>query len=573
VFNISTPPTVWQNAAGQAENRKVGSEVSMRLHSIFQAIGLCGLLIAQSAGAAGLDPRATAKRTDELLAKEMFGGPQGSTHEPAASADDQTFLRRVSLDLVGHPPTPEEITAFSLDASADKRAAAVERLLAKKEFGENWARYWRDVILYRRSEDRALLVASALVQFLTDAFNKDPHWDVIARRFVTATGDVREEGATAIIMAQMGVAEDTTAEISRIFMGIQIQCAQCHNHPTDRWKREQFHELAAFFPRIAVRPVKDGEQRSFAVISVDRLRENKAGKPDKPKRGSLEHHMPDLNHPDEEGKLMKPVFFVTGQRLETGLKDQERRGKFADWMTSRTNRWFAKAFVNRLWSELVGHGFYEPVDDLGPDRACAAPHTLDYLTEHFVGSRYDVKWLLRVITATEAYQRQSRSRGSSEDAPFVASCTQRLRGDQLYNSLMEVLGVDEGPPAKVPRNYNKVLAGPRGKVNVAFGYDPSERRDEIAGSIPQALLLMNAPEINGAINAKRPGTSLSKLLAEVPEDQALVEELYLRCLAREPKQTELQTCLDHVRVAGTRGDAFEDILWSLVNSTEFLNRK
>ena len=145
---------------------------------------------------------------------------------------------------------------------------------------------------------------------------------------------------------------------------------------------------------------------------------------------------------------MKPVFFVTGQRLETGLKDQERRGKFADWMTSRTNRWFAKAFVNRLWSELVGHGFYEPVDDLGPDRACAAPHTLDYLTEHFAGSRYDVKWLLRVITATEAYQRQSRSRGSSEDAPFVASCTQRLRGDQLYNSLMEVLGIDEGPPSE-----------------------------------------------------------------------------------------------------------------------------
>jgi len=184
-----------------------------------------------------------------------------------------------------------------------------------------------------------------------------------------------------------------------------------------------------------------------------------------------------------------------------------------------------------------------------------------------------VKWLLRVITATEAYQRQSRSRGSAEEAPFVASCTQRLRGDQLYNSLAEVLGIAEGPREKAPRNYKKMQADPRGRVNVAFGYDPSERRDEIAGSIPQALLLMNAPEINGAISAKRPGTSLNKLLVEVPDDQALVEELYLRCLAREPKQTELQTCLDHVRVAGTRGDAFEDILWSLVNSTEFLNRK
>jgi hypothetical protein len=542
----------------------------MSLRCFILVVSLGGILAAPSAWAAGLDSQATAQRTDELLAKETFGGSQGSPHEPAPRADDQTFLRRLTLDLVGHPPTPEEITAFSLDVSADKRVAAVERLLAKKEFGENWARYWRDVIMYRRSEDRALLVTPALVQFLTDAFNDDPYWDKIARRFVTATGDVREVGSTAIIMAQMGVPEDTTAEISRIFLGIQIQCAQCHNHPTDRWKREQFHELAAFFPRIAVRPVKEGERRSFAVISVDRDRPNR---PDKPKRGSLEHHMPDLNHPDEEGKLMKPVFFVTGQRLETGLSDQERRGKFADWMTSRTNRWFAKAFVNRLWSELVGHGFYEPVDDLGPDRACSAPHTLDYLTEHFIGSRYDVKWLFRVIMATEAYQRQSRSRGASEGAPFVASCTQRLRGDQLYNSLVEVLGIDEGPRTKAPRNIKGVMADPRGRVNVAFGYDPSERRDEIAGSVPQALLLMNAPEINAAISAKRPGTSLSKLLAEIPENQALVEELYLRCLAREPKQTELQTCLDHVRVTGTRGDAFEDILWSLVNSTEFLNRK
>ncbi len=542
----------------------------MRLRSLILAVGLGGILVAPFSRAAGLDPQATAQRADELLAKETFGGSQGSTHELAPRADDQTFLRRLSLDLVGHPPTPEEITAFSLDLSADKRAAAVDRLLGKKEFGENWARYWRDVIMYRRSEDRALLVTPALVRFLTEAFNDDPHWDTIARSFVTATGDIRDEGSTAIIMAQMGVPEDTTAEISRIFLGIQIQCAQCHNHPTDRWKREQFHELAAFFPRITVRAVKDGERRSFAVISVDREPKNKANKQ---KRGSLEHHMPDLNHPDEEGKLMKPVFFVTGQRLETGLDDQERRGKFADWMTSRTNRWFAKAFVNRMWSELVGHGFYEPVDDLGPDRACSAPHTLDYLTEHFIGSRYDVKWLFRVITETEAYQRQSRSRGSSEDAPFVASCTQRLRGDQLYNSLVEVLGIDEGPRPKAARGYKNANADPRGRLNLAFGYDPSERRDEIAGSVPQALLLMNAPEINAAISAKRPGTSLSKLLVEVPEDQALVEELYLRCLAREPKQTELQTCLDHVRVTGTRDDAFEDILWSLVNSTEFLNRK
>jgi uncharacterized protein DUF1549/uncharacterized protein DUF1553 len=528
------------------------------------------LLSAGRCPAAGLEPHAVAKHVDELLTKEEFGGSAATADGPAPKADDQTFLRRVALDLIGHPPTPEEITAYALDNSPHKQAAAVERLLADKRFGDNWARYWRDVIFYRRSEDRALIAGPSAVKFLADAFNGDAHWDKIARRFITATGDVREEGATALIMAQMANTEDTTAEISRIFLGIQIQCAQCHNHPTDRWKREQFHELTAFFPRIAVRPLKQGEQRSFEVVSMDHPGGGK-NKPNKPRQGSAEHYMPDLKHPDEEGKLMKPVFFVTGQKLETGLTDHERREKIAEWITARGDRWFAKAFVNRIWAELVGHGFYEPVDDIGPDRKCSAPHTLDYLAEQFAVSHYDVKWLMRLITATEAYQRQSRSRYDSKKAPFTASCSQRLRGDQLYNSLAEVLGIGEG--FQGDENYRRPFSGPRGQMNLTFGYDPSIRRDEVAGSIPQALLLMNGPELNRAINGKQPTTSLGQLLAAEPKDEAVVEDLYLRSLAREPKPAELQTCLDYVKTIGNRSEAFEDILWSLVNSTEFLNRK
>ncbi len=520
--------------------------------------------------AAGLEPHAAAKHIDELLSQEEFGGSAATPEGPAAKADDLTFLRRMALDLVGHPPTAEEITGYVFDNSPHKQAAAVERLLADKRFGDNWARYWRDVIMYRRSEDRALIVGPALVKFLAEAFNGEPHWDKIASQFITATGDVREEGATALIMAQMANPEDTTAEISRIFLGIQIQCAQCHNHPTDRWKREQFHELAAFFPRIAVRPLRKGEQRSFAVVSMDDPAGGK-NKKNKPNKGSPEHYMPDLKHPEKEGKLMKPVFFVTGQKLDKGVKDHERRETIAEWITGNGDRWFAKAFVNRMWAELVGHGFYEPVDDIGPDRKCSAPHTLDYLAEQFAVSHYDVKWLLRLITATEAYQRQSRSRYDSEKAPFTASCPQRLRGDQLFNSLIEVLGLDEGPQGE--ENYRRAFNGPRGQMNLAFGFDPSIRRDEVAGSIPQALLLMNGPELNRAINGKQPTTSLGQLLAAEPKDEAVVEDLYLRSLAREPKGTELQTCLDHVKTVENRSEAFEDILWSLVNSTEFLNRK
>ncbi|HEV3137559.1 MAG TPA: DUF1549 domain-containing protein [Pirellulales bacterium] len=537
----------------------------------FAMIAAALLGFTQHGAGAGLEPQSVARHADELLSKEMFGAVEGAAHDVTARADDQTYLRRLSLDLTGHPPTPEEITIFALDGSPNKRSKAVERLLANPQFGENWARYWRDVILYRRSEDRALLVGPTVVAMLSAAFNRDPHWDKITRKFITATGDVREQGATAVIMAQMGNTEDTTAEVSRIFMGIQIQCAQCHHHPTDRWKREQFHQLAAFFPRIAVRPVKQGEERSFAVVSLNREREN-------PKKlatggGHLEHHMPDLNHPDEEGKLMRPVFFVTGQKLDVGTPDRERREKLAEWLTGSGNHWFAKAFVNRIWSELVGHGFYEPIDDLGPDRTCSAPHTLDYLAEQFATSHYDVKWLFRVIADTEAYQRQSRSRYQADEAPLAANCPQRLRGDQLFNSLVEVLEIDESAEQPNRDNFRAALAGPRGRLNATFGYDPSERRDEVAGSIPQALFLMNAPVVNRALVGQQPNSALGKLLAKVPDDKAMVEELYLRCLAREPKQTELQTCLNHVRATGRRAEAFEDILWSLINSTEFLNRK
>jgi hypothetical protein len=530
-------------------------------------------LVCGSGLAAGLDPHTVAGHVDQSLTKESFGGASENADKPASRADDPTFLRRAYLDLIGHSPTAAQITAFSLDGTADKRAAAVDRLLADPRFGENWARYWRDVIFYRRSEDRALISAPAAVKFLSDSLNNDPHWDKIATKFITATGDVRDDGSTALIMAQMGVPEDTTAEISRIFMGIQIQCAQCHNHPTDRWKREQFHELTAFMPRIAVRRVKDGEKNSFEIVSVNREGKNKKG--DKPGRGHLEHHMPDLKHPEAEGKLMTPVFFATGQKLEVGTPDAKRRAKLAEWITSRGDRWFAKAFVNRMWSELVGRGFYEPVDDIGPDRKCSAPRTLDYLSEEFASSHYDVKWLMRVITSTEAYQRQSRSRYEEPASPFAASCPQRLRGDQLFNTLAGVLEINEEirPAGGKRENLRPELAGPRAAMNLTFGYDPSERRDEVAGSIPQALLLMNGPAINRAMSGRVPATALGRILSEIKDDSGVVEELYLRTLGREATADEAKTCLDHVKSVGNRTDAFEDILWALVNSTEFLNRK
>ena len=518
-------------------------------------------------------PYATAARVDQILVDEIFGGTSPDDVAPITS--DQIFLRRVWLDLVGSLPSPEEITLFALDTDSEKRRKMVDRLLVDPQYGQNWASYWRDVILYRRTEQRALFTSAALTNYLTEQLNANSPWDRIATEFITANGDVREKGETALIMAQFGKPEDTVSELARIFMGIQIQCAQCHDHPYDHWKREQFHELAAFFPRVAVRPKREAMQRTFLVVANDRPRvRQRRNNNNNRYRGTLEHYMPDLENPSAAGTLMQPALFSTGQQLAAGATDSERRSTLATWMTSPENEWFAKALVNRMWSELVGEGFHEPIDDLGPNREPQAPQTFEFLAEAFTQSGYDVQWLLRTIMATETYQRESRPPRKTDERPFTANRPQRLRADQLFNVLLQALEANESALGRsMPRTgRRRGRGGPRFVFNELFGYDPSDPRIEVTGSIPQALAMMNSKVIEEAIGAHRLRGGLGEWLHEIVDNGQLLTELFLRCLAREPTTAERTTCLLYVKQQDSRDEAFEDILWTLLNSAEFLHR-
>ena len=526
------------------------------------------------------------------------GTAAGATAAPAERCDDATFLRRVSLDLVGRQPFPAEIDAFAADPDPAKRSAAIDRLLADPAWATTWARYFRDVILFRRTDDRAALMSGPLERYLAERLAADARWDEIARGFITATGSPAEQGETAIIMAQMGETSDIAAEVSRIFLGIQIQCAQCHDHFTDRWKRSQFHEFAAFFPRIAIRRADGMGAERFEVVSHDfepRGRKGRKKPPvDNPRRGDLEHEMPDLKDPSQPGTVMQPRFFLTGQSLPLGTCDLERRGAIADWITADDNPWFAQALVNRIWAELVGAGFYRGIDDIGPDRDVESPEVLDDLATAFVASDYDLRAIFRTIMAGDAYQRASRSRSSPDRAGFAANCPQRLRSDQLFTQVLAAVGVDEsrlaGPGGLGRRRENaptemrenppeEMVAGGRRQLNVprsmfgqVFGYDPSLPREEVVGSIPQALLLMNSQPLARAIDGDRRFTALGRLLAEEHDDREVAMQLYLRSLARRPTADEIATCLDHVRKSVSRAEGFEDVLWALINSAEFVHR-
>jgi hypothetical protein len=504
-----------------------------------------------------------ARQADVSLDAELFADQPPKT----PLTGDQFFLRRVSLDLIGRNPTTRELKAFTAGRSPQKRSTTIDRLLADKRFGENWGRYWRNVILSRQVDPRAFYVSRAVYRYFADTFNTGGSWDELARAFVTAEGNVSENGNTAIYMAQMGRTSETAAEISRIFMGVQIQCAQCHDHPWDRWKREQFHQFAAFFPRVRVSSIRNEENRRVGYKVATRTSSRRYSR----FRRSGEHYMPSLENPRSRGRMMQPVLFATDQKLRLGISDKVRRESLARWMTSPDNPWFARAFVNRTWGELIGEGFYEPLDDLGPDRTCNAPKTLDLLAKQFVASGHDIKWLFRTITNTRAYQRESRPRRQSDETPFAASCPQPLRAEQVYNSLVSTLGLDSSRGFSFGRSSSSRSL--RSTVTRIFGFDPSLPRGDVTRSIPQKLFLMNSRTLNRAINAKSTRTVLGRLVASSQDDRAVTTAIYRQTFAREPTDRELQTCLKHVRQTGDRAEAFEDIQWALVNSTEFLHRR
>jgi hypothetical protein len=507
--------------------------------------------------------------------------------------NDADFLRRVYLDLTGKPPTPDKLDAFCNGQDPDKRSAVIDTLLATDDYARHWARYWRDVFAYHAIDQRARAVARGFEDWMFEQLKKNVHWDKVATELITATGPTDSNGRTFLIFAQFdqeNTPVNLAAETSRVFLGIQIQCAQCHDHPYDQWKREQFHEMTAFFARTVVRrdPAANSPI-SFEVTTVDSfLKDRPALKKlafapvGKRGPGRLEHQMPDKEDPEKK-TTMHPKFLL-GQETAKGLADDERRRIYADYVTAKDNYWFARAYVNRIWGELMGEGFYEPVDDLGPERKPRFPMVINRLAAEWRASDYDVQWLFRTVMNSRAYQRQIRPRDpSSQSPPFASVGATRLRADQIFDSLLRALGIDEqainrgigrvGGPGNMQLAALVRSGGSPARVffALAFGVDPSMPKGDILGTLPSALLLMNG-QVNQAITAQG-DTLLGRLLPVYENDDEVVRLLYKRALARAPTDRELATARAHIQSVGNREEAFEDLLWCLINSTEFITKR
>ena len=498
----------------------------------------------------------TPRMIDDLVAKEL------RESAPAALTTDERFIRRVSLDLTGQLPAPSDVTVFIASREADKRKALIDRLLESDAYARHWARFWRDVVSARITNRRSMGLTRSFEEWLFEQLRAGANWSEITRSILTAEGELQftlntptsKNGALFFLVAHDGdEAEERAAETSRVFMGIQIQCAQCHDHHTEKWTRNQFHEFAAYFARIKFEQLFIDKKLSGVqlVTLADR-----------------EHRMATLADPDKF-TLIQPRF-IDGQSPGVKLGDRERRQALADAVVDDKNHWFAAAYVNRVWGELMGRPFYRHVDDLGPLKEVIFPEVLTTLTRSFQGTNHDIKAMFRLILNTDAYQRQTVR---ANHVPFAAASTTRLRADVVWDSLVHVLGkVEIGARFHTGSGVRFSGSFLEGKFRAEFDFDPSLDPEDVKGTIPQALFLMNNPILSKHIQAAK-ASMLVGLLKECPDNSDAINKLYMLALARKPSERELKRCLAHVAETGVRAEGFEDLLWALINSTEFQRKR
>jgi len=490
--------------------------------------------------------RLTSQNIDALFVKEL-----GELSDDRLISDEQ-FLRRLTLDLIGRQPTMEELTEFLGDKTTDRRRAAADRLLASAEFGTNWANYWSDVIGSRQQEPELTFHDyRPFKSWLANEINETNNWDEIVYQMLTATGKVGENPAATYIGFHQGNSHRLAGETSRVFLGVQIHCAECHDHPFIDMPTEVFHGMAAFFTRTEAK--------------VAQLHSNEIEVKSKTKG---EHVIP-----GKKGEMAPTA--LDGEARKLGQEDIKRRAELANWLVSPNNEYFAGAHVNRVWSRLMGRGFIEPVDNMGDDPKIQLPETYTAVSDHFVATGYDVQELFRVIVNTRAY----RLRLDDElKTPFAATPTKKLRGDEVFASLSTAIRMPNITPEREKKTGAVRFPPPpkstRDLVDEAFGYDPSFRDRDVTRTMKQAMFMMNNPQLQNQISsAPESETFLAKLLEEQSDDAEAVKSLYLAVLARKPNDTEAKICSEHVKNAKSRGTAFEDLLWSLLNSAEFTTRR
>jgi hypothetical protein len=464
-------------------------------------------------------------------------------------AGDAEFLRRAYLDLTGRIPPAEKVKAFLDSKDANKRAKVIEELLADPRYGTAMAETWTNLMVKRESNNRALK-SKPLLDWLAAGFNANKPWDKLVYELLTATGDQDKNGAVTYFVGNPTV-DKMTDSVTRLFLGVRLECAQCHNHPFTSYKRDEYWGMAQFF--MKVRLTVNPQQAQKKGVSPGIVEGGKA-------KGKKKKGLPD-------SARIVPARFLQGAQPKLNPAEPARP-VLARWLASPDNPFFARALVNRLWGHFFGRGLVNPVDDMHKDNAPSHPELLAALTEQFKAHDFDVKFLIRAIVNSQTYQRSSRPAGNNKaDVElFSHAAVRSLTAEQLYDSLTLIVG----PPGRgaVPKKKGvakkKGPAGPRDQFVAFFRVEDGADLTEYQAGIPQALRLMNAPLLNNT------GPVVTQAVSRGGGTPArVVTEIYLAILSRRPTPEELQRHVAYVRRQETPRTAYGDLAWALLNCSEF----
>jgi Protein of unknown function (DUF1549)/Protein of unknown function (DUF1553) len=502
---------------------------------------------ATPSSATDVDEAALAQRIDQAIGQRL----QAERIKPSPLADDAEFLRRAYLDITGIIPSADKAAAFLDSKDPTKRAKLIDELLASPRFGQHMADIWKGYLLPRTSDNRQLQT-EPLTRWLAESFNGDKPWDQLVTELITASGKQDEHGAVTFFLANP-TADKVTDAVSRLFLGVQLQCAQCHNHPFTKWKQTEYWGMAAFFTKVKTDRVKQAaKQGDAAAVSEDA------------KGGPAKLPM--------SAKVV-PAKFLQGEEPKLD-RAAPYRPVLAKWMTSPENPFFARAMANRLWAQFFGRGIVDPVDDMHDGNPPSHPELLQELAEQFAAHHFDVKFLIRASCNSRTYQRTSKPNDKDDSGAnlFAHMAIKVNSPEQLYDSLLVVLGAPgeaakgrKAPNQKAPNQGKKTPgADPRAVfVNFFLSEDGADPTQYQAG-IPQALRLMNSPQLSsGAL-------ILEQALKSAQPPAQIVERLYLATLSRRPTSSESQRLTNFVHSHGTDArKAYRDILWAVLNSSEF----
>ena len=458
--------------------------------------------------------------------------------------DDATFLRRVTLDLTGHLPTPEVVTAFLGDSSINKRKTLVDTLLGSDEFNEYWTLQLAK-LLRIGAQERNTQGAFVYHQWLSEQVRDGVGYDQIARSVILATGDSHEIGPANFYRTVNGAREQAEF-MSELFMGARLRCANCHNHPLDKWTQDDYHGLAAIFAKI----------ESDQIVKVKLSGE--------------------VIHPATREKAVPRI---PGNRfLSADVPDG--RVELADWLTGQDNPYFAKAIVNRLWKAMMGRGLVEPVDDFRSTNPASHPGLLTELTDDFVAHGYNLRWTLRRIALSTSYARSADTlpQNATDDRFYSHALQKTLEPEVLADAISDVLGIpdtygNEPIGTRAVSLFNPNTESEALDILGRCGRETScESATEVTDGLQRKLHLFNGDLLNARIGVS--GSRLDKLMSEEKSPMEILEEFYLAALSRHPKETEQQFWEQYIDVkasANSQRAILEDMVWSLLTCNEFVN--